>query len=225
MIDSFKQNLKSLFDRMDALSLRERGMIFIGVMAVIGVSAMNLLLTPLRAEQNRVEAALKSKNEQVQQVHLQLESLVGGVEKGADAQRRDKIVGLEKELAALDLQLEQMTGGGLVSPQQMAKLLEQMLARSRGLELVKIENLPRALAVEDAANTNPKTLGAVVYKHGVRIELRGRYFDLVNYLKVLETLPWRVYWGQVALETEQYPMSKLTLVVYTLSRHAGWIGA
>jgi len=107
----------------------------------------------------------------------------------------------------------------------MAKLLEQILARSHGLQLVKIESLPRALAVEETASTNVKTLGAIVYKHGVRIEVTGRYFDIINYLKALEALPWKVYWGQVALETEQYPTSKLTLVIYTLSRHTGWIGA
>src|SRR5204863_9894079 len=180
---------------------------------------------PLRAEHSRVEAALKAKNEQVQSTHLQLQTLIGAPEQSPDTQRRNNIATLEKELTTLDQQLDQMTGGGLVSPQQMAKLLEQMLARSHGLELVRIESLPRALAVDEGTNKNAKTPGAVVYKHGVRIEVRGRYFDIVNYLKTLEALPWKVYWGQVALEAEQYPTSKLTLVVYTLSRHTGWIGA
>jgi MSHA biogenesis protein MshJ len=225
MTQGLSASLKSLYERVDALSLRERGMIFIGVMAVICIMALNLLLTPLRSENSRVEAALKAKNEQAQAVHLQLQALIGSSEKNQDTQRRDNVAVLEKELATLDQQLDQMTGGGLVSPQQMAKLLEQMLASSRGLELIKIESLPRALAVDEPAPGNAKVSGAIVYKHGVRIEVRGRYFDIINYLKALEALPWKVYWGQVALETEQYPTSKLTLVIYTLSRHTGWIGA
>src|SRR4051794_49439 len=167
-MDALRANLKSLYDRVDALSLRERGLIFIGVMAVICIMAMNLLLTPLRAEHSRVEAALKAKNEQVQSTHLQLQTLIGAPEQSPDTQRRNNIATLEKELTTLDQQLDQMTGGGLVSPQQMAKLLEQMLARSHGLELVRIESLPRALAVDEGTNKIAKTPGAVVYKHGVR---------------------------------------------------------
>jgi MSHA biogenesis protein MshJ len=58
----------------------------------------------------------------------------------------------------------------------------------------------------------------------MRVELKGRYFDIVEYLKALEGLPWKVFWGEVSLESDKYPISKVSLVIYTLSRYPGWIG-
>nr|NIO43188.1 hypothetical protein [Burkholderiales bacterium] len=52
----------------------------------------------------------------------------------------------------------------------------------------------------------------------------GRYLDIVDYLKTLEALPWKMFWGEAKLETEKYPRSRFTLVVYTLSLREGWIG-
>ena len=64
----------------------------------------------------------------------------------------------------------------------------------------------------------------MVYKHGMRVELRGGYMDILRYLKSLEALPWKVFWGQAVLKTEKYPDSRLDLLIYTLSTHEGWIG-
>lgn len=222
---SLQARLKPVFDRIDALSLRERGLIFVGVMAVIYIAAMSLLLTPLRAEHNRLEAALRAKSEQAQAANRQIQILLGSSEAEIDAPQRQRIAALGRELAGLDEQLETITGG-TVSPQQMAKLLEQMLARNGVVQLVKIESLPPTLAVQEVASPRAvaNSPGPAIYKHGVRIELRGRYFDIVEYLTAIERLPWKMFWGQVSLESDKYPFSKVTLVVYTLSRHAGSVG-
>lgn len=223
---SLQARLKPLADRIDALSLRERAMVFVGVMAAIFIIAMNLVLTPLRAEHTRLQASLHNKDQEVQALNREIHIMLGNSATDIDAPQREKIAALEQELARLDQQLEQITGG-TVSPQQMAKLLEQILLRNRMLELVKIESLPASPAVQEEsqpAGTPSKVAGATIYKHGVRVELRGRYFDVVEYLKAIETLPWKVFWGQVSLETDKYPISKMTLVVYTLSRHPGWVG-
>ena len=66
--------------------------------------------------------------------------------------------------------------------------------------------------------------GVKIYRHGMRVEFKGRYFDIVKYLQSLEGLPWKVFWGEVSLETDEYPVSKVSLVIYTLSRYPGWIG-
>lgn len=223
MIDALRARLKTLAERIDALSLRERGMIFIGVLTVLYIIAMNLVFAPLRAEHKRVEKSLRAKHQEVQVLNGQLQVMLGVSDGSVDARQRGRIETLQREMRELDQSLEQLTGG-MVSPQQMAKLLEQVLARSSGVRLVKLENMPKSLAVEQTVSANTAALGAVVYKHGVRIEVRGRYFDLVEYLRTLESLPWKVYWGDVSLESEAYPISKVTLVVYTLSRHSAWIG-
>lgn len=223
---SLQARLKPLADRIDSLSLRERALVFIGAMAAIFIIATNVMFTPLRADHNRLELSVRGKDQQIQVLNREIQAMVGNSASDIDDPQRQKIAALEQELLRLDQQLEQITGG-TVNPQQMAKLLEQILLRNRMLELVKIESLPPTPAVQDEAQpagTPVKAAGPTIYKHGVRVELRGRYFDVVEYLKAIETLPWKVFWGQVSLETDKYPISKMTLVVYTLSRHSGWVG-
>jgi MSHA biogenesis protein MshJ len=57
----------------------------------------------------------------------------------------------------------------------------------------------------------------------MRIELKGSYLDILGYLHALEALPWKVFWGQATLQTEKYPVSHITLLIYTLSTREGWI--
>lgn len=223
MIAGLRVRFNDLAERIDALSLRERGMMFVGVMGAMYFIAMNLVFAPLRAEHKRIETALRAKQHEVQVLNGQVQTLLGAPDKSGDARHRGRVAELEQELRALDQRLDKLAGG-MVSPQQMAKLLEQVLGRSRGVQLVKMENLPKTLAMGETVSASSTALGAVVYKHGVRIQLRGSYFDLIEYLRALEAMPWKVSWGEVSLESEEYPMSKITLVVYTLSRHSGWIG-
>lgn len=217
--------LRILAERVDALSLRERALTFIAVMVVLYLAAMNVVFGPLRAEQARLDVDVKSKREQTRAADRQVEALVGGGAKDANAENRARVDALRRQLAELDARTEAMTAG-VVSPREMARLVEQMLTRNRGLELVKLENLPALPVGEESASkaTPAGPTDVVVYRHGMRVELRGRYFEIVEYLKALEALPWKVFWGEVSLSTETYPVSKVSLVIYTLSRHPGWIG-
>jgi MSHA biogenesis protein MshJ len=223
MMATLRVRMRNLADRIDALSLRERGLIFLGVMGVLYFIAVQLVFAPLRAEHKQTEATLRAKHQETQALNTQLQSMLGMTGANADAAQRARIQTLQQELQALDRKLEQKIGG-MVSPQQMAKLLEQVLTRSRGVKLVKMENLTKSLAMEQTVSANTSALGAVVYKHGVRIQVRGQYFELVEYLRTLESLPWKVSWGEVSLESETHPISTLTLEIYTWSRHGGWIG-
>ena len=223
MMDKLKVQAAVVRDRIDALSLRERAMVFIAVMVVLYLVAANLIFGPLRAEQGRVQQDLKAKRDQIQAVETQVQALVSTTGGDVNSQNRAKIAALQKQLQDLDAEMDSMTSG-VVPPKEMAKLVERMLAQSRGLELVKLESLSPAPLSENKSATAPIGTEVQIYKHGMRVQLRGRYLDIVSYLKALEALPWKVFWGEVVLETEKYPSSKVTLVIYTLSRHPGWIG-
>ena len=58
----------------------------------------------------------------------------------------------------------------------------------------------------------------------MNIEVKGGYLDVMRYLKSLEGLPWKVFWGKVTLKAEKYPDSRVNLLIYTLSTHEAWIG-
>lgn len=224
-MNELKARIKAYADRIDAMSVRERGLIFFAVMVVLYLFAFNIVFAPLRAEQVRLEQELNGKRTQIQATDQQIAALFGVDGKDAAASARAKVAALTQQINDLDSQMDRMTSG-VVTPKEMAKLVEQMLVRNKNLELVKLEALPPTLIDGDSAQPGaaPAAGSVAMYRHGMRIEFKGRYFDIVDYLKALEGLPWKVFWGQVSFTADKYPVSKVSVVIYTLSRYPGWIG-
>lgn len=216
-----KAQFKAVIDRIDAMSLRERGLIFITLLVALYFMAVNILFGPANTEKDRLQKQVNQLRDETRALELQVQSLAGGGENNPEAIKRRKIASLQENLKTMDAALSRVTAG-LVPPREMTKLVEQMLLKNRGLEVVKVESLPSTPLVEGTTETAPE--GTMVYKHGMRIELKGNYLDILRYLKSLEGLEWKVFWGQVTLQTEKYPVSKVSLLIYTLSTHQGWIG-
>ncbi len=219
--------LRKLMDRIDEFSLRERALIFLGVLGLMYFGAMQLVIQPLGQQRTRLEQELKSKRDQIQTTEKQIQAMLTGDVQDADGTKRARLETLRGQMKTMEAELGKTTSG-LVTPKEMARMVEAFLASKRGLEVVKVENLPPEPVGADGttANAAPGTPApaALLYRHGLRIELRGSYLDMVRYLKGLEAQPWKVFWGQVSFQTEKYPVSKLTLVIYTLSTREGWIG-
>lgn len=228
-----REILKTAAARIDALSLRERALLFAVVLGILLFVALQLVFPPLAAQQKRLEGELKTKREQVRLVYAQTEQLASERGRDRDALNRARIAELKASLKAAD-------GGsgarsrGFVSPREMAPLVRQVLGRHGGLEVVRVENLAPVAFGESppekagAAAARPAAERAAgrppVYKHGLRVEVKGGFADLVRYLQALEGLEWGVLWGEVRLETEAYPVSRLTVVIYTLSTEQAWLG-
>lgn len=216
--------IRQLAERIDAFSLRERGLIFVTVLVLLYFAASGLVFGPLRSQQQQLEGELKMKREQAAAINAQVQKIVHEATRDPDKENAERLKVLRERLAQLDPRLARVTQS-LVSPRDMARFVEQVLTRNRALQVVKVEGLaPVPVEGEPAAQAGQALPASGVYKHGMRIEVRGRYADLVGYLRALEDLPWRVFWGQATLESEEYPMSRLTLTIYTLSLRQSWIG-
>jgi MSHA biogenesis protein MshJ len=216
-----RKAVRQLAERIDAFSLRERGLIFVTVLVLLYFAASGLLFGPLRSQQQQLEGELRMKREQAATINAQVQKIVHEATRDPDKENAERLKVLRERLAQLDPRLARVTQS-LVSPRDMARFVEQVLTRNRALQVVKVEGLaPVPVEGEAAAQAVP---ASGVYKHGMRIEVRGRYTDLVSYLRALEDLPWRVFWGQATLASEDYPMSRLTLTIYTLSLRQSWIG-
>ena len=227
MINQIKSSVAPLIEKFDALTLRERVLVFAGIMAALYVVTINMLIAPMWKDMSQLKSNLNSKTSQLRQIEAELQVVLAGGAVDPDAANRARLAQLEQRLKTIDTSLAEMVTG-LVSPQQMAKLVEQILVARPKLQVVQVESLPPVSLLKSAESAGEDSLevaqNGVIYRHGMRIEFRGRYQDIVNYLKTVEKLPWKVFWGEVTLETEKYPYSKLTLTAYTLSLQEGWIG-
>lgn len=217
-------SLKTLGERIDALNLRERALIFTGVLGVLLLLAITYVFPPLHVQQKQLEQQLKTKREQTRLVHAEIEGLAQASRRDTDADNRARIAELGTKLRTLD-----GPGSGsneVVTPREMIRLVREVLSRNQTLQLTRLENLPpeplTAASAGQPGGTSPPGAGAI-YRHGLSIKVRGQYRDIARYVQALESLPWRVYWGEVSLKTEAYPDSELTLVLYTLSPHQEWL--
>ncbi|MDH5534225.1 MAG: type II secretion system protein M [Betaproteobacteria bacterium] len=231
-----KEQWLKLAEKFDALSLRERILVAAGMIGVTVYMSYFLLIDPLLAARPRLEQAIKQERAMLKSVDAILKTGPGA---GEDAQlvKRSYQEALRKQLADLNESLVGMQTG-LVPPEKMAKLLEGVIAKDRGVELLSLRKLPvqRVRAVKPvAAASGAETVPAVgtkalsegsaggVYQHGFEITIQGSYGGLHDYLARLEKLPWRMFWGKLSLNAENHPDIRLTLVVQTLSLDRAWL--
>lgn len=235
MKEQWQERWRKFAARIDALSLRERVMVFVSAV-VVAVFMMNALFIDSLTTRNKALSA------RMAQQQAELQALQGRtralMQKRADPDaanlaRRD---GIKRQIAAIDATLQDMQRS-LVPAQNMKTVLQEVLARSPRLQLIALRTLPSMPLVEaqdkagktDAAasalRSQDKTAAGAssVFKHGVRITLQGSYTDLHDYLTRLEKLPWRMYWSRASLNADDYPRLMLTVTIYTLSLDKAWL--
>ncbi len=218
-----KAHWEKIVGKVDALSLRERALIFAAAAFVIVSLIDAMLLSPLLAEQRRLSSQAVQQQERLKDIRAQLTELIQAKQADQDAPQRERIRLLREQITQGDAYLKQ-TQDKLVAPERMAGLLEQVLARNGRLQLVALETLPVTNFVDQpAAGATPAHAGRQIYKHGVRITVRGSYADLTAYLRMLEGLPTQMFWGMAKLDVVKYPQTDLTLELYTLSLDETWL--
>lgn len=137
----FFEPLKRLSERVDGLALRERALIFGGVLAVLFAFASQALFPALQKEQKRLEAELHAKREQTRALYARIEQSARNYADDADARNRARIAELQARLRALEGTAAVQTRS-LVSPREMPRLVKQVLTRNPALRLVELANLP-----------------------------------------------------------------------------------
>jgi MSHA biogenesis protein MshJ len=219
--------------RIDALSMRKRLAVFLALLGATAFLFHLLLLQPVLTQNRQLVQRATSQAQELQEIQRKIETLAQGRAVDPDRAIREQLSALKLELAALETSLRDRQSH-LVPPERITQLLREVLERNRGLQLVSLTTLPPAdLADPDPARgvaENPPRLQAPdgesprhLYRHGVEISVRGSYPDLLRYVTELEKLPWRMYWGRLQLAVDKYPVSTLTLTVYTLSMERTWL--
>ncbi len=215
---SLRDQIGDLRERFDALTLRERALVALGVLAVL-ISAWRVFaFAPLDARSTQLRRQLDSTHARIAALDAQAESLVQRQGADPDAGPRARLRALQTQLTEVDGALRERMRG-LIDPVQMAAVLEQVLTRKTDLRLVQVHSKPAQPLLSAAKGAEP---GA--WRHTVVLELRGSYLDTVRYLRALQALPWDFYWDGVSLQVERYPQATITITVHTLSLQKGWIG-
>lgn len=221
--------------RTDALTLRERVLSFCAVAAAIVFVAWMVVLGPMFAKHAALRAQIGQALNNAAGIDTEIAQKLQAYEADPDAEARERIASVRDETARLAESLRAMQKG-LVPAERMAPLLDTILRANGRLQLASMKTLavaPLTGLVEQgkdapAAAPAPAPAGAaqpagLLYRHGVEVAVRGNYLDLLNYMDALEAMPTQLFWGKAELEVEQYPVSRLTLTLYTLSLDPTWM--
>jgi MSHA biogenesis protein MshJ len=233
-----KQQWQKLSAKIDALTLRERAIIFF--MAVVALVAL-FTTTFIDPNYNMQKQALQRMDQDREQIAAKQAEIASKTRlQGTDPDKADKM-----RLQQLHQQAAQMRNSllssqkSLVAPDKIPALLESILKKNRKLTLVSLRTLEvSSLADATEKKSDQKGLAGAaakpekentpdgmdaVYNHAVEITLKGSYLDIMSYLQQLEAMPWQLYWDKAEFKVIEYPDAVLTLTLSTMSLDKKWL--
>ena len=189
--------------RIDALSLRERAILFLSIVAVLAALFDKLVLTPVTA---RARLRADAEAQQAAEVAQLREQFVAASRNANDpaGQLRPQLEAARAERTRLDAELRKAgsTSGG----EGLSAVLQRLLAQQPGLVLERLALLddlpvtaPRAAsAASVSAPAALPTMPGMSWQ-GVELQVLGRYGDIQRYLQALERELPGLRWGEMHL--------------------------
>ena len=223
--------------KIDDLSLRERALVLFSLLTLLYVLWDALLFAPQATQTTLLQSQLATQLAQVNAKHDEWALFKSIADEGASSPEHLKQQALKRELAALDERLASLSQG-LVAAADLPMLLQNVLSQSLGLHLVSVQTLavePLPLQGGDAESVSTSPSGSAqidppasesvgVYKHSTSVKIKGDYFQVLEYVRRLESLPWRFYWDSLSYSVSTYPQADIEIRVYTLSAEEGLLG-
>lgn len=179
--------------RVDALTLRERAIMFLSVAVALVALFDHLVLSPHMAEQKAVAGQIRQGTRELEGLRAQLAP--SGADGPGGAKARE-LADWQAQARRLDDELTQLHAvpAGNAS---LPELLERVLRRHERLTLVR---LATAKDTADAgARAERAALGAEPRRQAVQITMRGSYPELTQYLADTEAALPGVRWGELAI--------------------------
>ncbi len=217
----FPAPLQRYADRLDAMSLRERVLIFLAAAVVIVAIADSALFDPISRRQ-------KVNSQRIHQQEDEIHTMQGQVQAYAQARtgddanaKRQRVEKRRLELAALDRELAAKRSE-LVPPERMAKMLYEIVKRNPDIELVSLRSLP-STGLAQSLTAILGSGGLALYRHGIEITVSGSYLKMLAYVGQLERFPAKIMWGNMELQAAAYPAVTLKITLYTLSPEKTWL--
>jgi MSHA biogenesis protein MshJ len=210
-------SIEQFWQRFLLLSQREKLMVSSAFLLILWGIWDNLVYQPLLKNNQLLETEivnLRTQHNANLEIAKQIENQ-GQI--NPNAITREQLTHLQASVNSLKAQLG-MGEKKFVPSQLMANALSDILKQNSALRLIKLETLP----VSGFGNQDQQP--AWLFRHGMVITLQGDYFGVLNYLKTLEALPWRIHWDSIDYSVKDYPLAETRLQVYTLSFDQDWLG-
>ena len=232
--------LKSRLAQFDGLSLRHRAGLVAVAAAVMYVVLDLGVLGPNELRTKTLKDNIAAQKTEFESVRNMTKVLSGALAQDPNAQQQAQLDGIKRTIVEVDALLMQFDSA---EPQAAGAVLREVLGATPGLELVSLRTLPVVVAYESKSVPAAKPAPAAatpaqgvksgapkpemaarpprsIYRHGIEISIKGNYLAFLPYIEKLQKYPGRLYWNDVSLDVQSYPVWVMKLTVYTLSGQA-----
>ena len=170
--------------RIDALTLRERAIMFVSIAVALVAAADHLVLSPRQAEQKTMATQMRQQARELDALRAQQATARADTPATRLVRELDTTRAEQRQVDEALARLQAGPGTGATLPD----LLERVLRRHDRLTLLRLATIkPGAAAAAERAPS------------AVQITMRGSYPDLAQYVADTETALPGLRWGEVAL--------------------------
>ena len=210
----------NLFKAFDNSSQRQRVIVAVAIFIAIHAAWDKFYYQPQLEKIDKIKMVINDRQTTIAKFNEVLQK--ANIASNSDAQNL-QIARLEHQIDQLDSQIETISSE-LITPDQMPDVLQQLLTKNNRLKLTHLSTEPATLLhnnTEDADSDAPLT---PVYRHALTLQFEGDYLSTLKYILAIEQLDWRIFWDSVRIDSSEYPHTRVSVSLYTLSLDEGWIG-
>jgi MSHA biogenesis protein MshJ len=213
--------LSAIGEKISQLTLRERVLVILTISVLLIFLWWSLSGAPLRAENLQIRQQNQNLQIEIATLNTSTRDLRQRLAQGMHEKERQKLQQLKQELEQVKQRVRQKTHA-LIEPDEMFELMQQMLFAESRLKLTMIKR--KAVLPLFAAEQGERSEQPEIYRHVMKIGFDGHYRDVVNYIKKLEGLKWKLTWDHIELRTIEYPKIHVDIEISTLSDNLSWVG-
>lgn len=210
-------NIEQIWQRFNELTQREKLMVICSALMTIGWAWDSFFYQALQTQNQAIESELLSLQTQITAKQQAIKEISAIVQYNPNANNRQQLNELQQ---SVDRMKDKLAQGDkkFVPASAMAYALKDIIKQQGTLKLVALETLP----VTSFPNADEKD--PWIFRHTLLLTLEGDYFSTLDYLKMLESLPWRIHWDNINYQVKNYPTAEIHIQLYTLSFEKDWLG-
>ena len=221
-----KAQWEKLAARINALSERERIILFLSVVVALLAIGDTLWLTPAMKAQKELVQKFGAQAAELDTLRVELVQI--GHTVNPNQQARDDLAAVQKQLDQTSEDIGALLPEAPSGP-ALERVLVEFLRKQEGLTLLGAGTLKEdapvsptaanantnANAVAPKLDANGKPASLTLTRRGMELRVAGPYAALTRYVKTLETALPQLRWGPMQLKSDKNP-PELTMTVYVL---------
>ena len=206
--------------KINALTLRERALILITVLVLVGFAWWHFYAQPLEVKTGSLTKQNLQLSSEVQVAQATATAIANRIKLGVHKDKKDKLKSLNDELRKVNEALKQKTQE-LIEPNEMFELMLQLITADSKLKLTGLKRHNMKPVFKAGKDDGPQP---EIFRHVMKIDFEGKYQDILSYISRLEKLEWKLIWDRITLKTATYPVIQVSIEISTLSDSKQWVG-